>query len=1722
MTNPHNKGVTTSDWKGAKAGSATKSSSDGASHLQRTITEIFEEQADRDPEAVALVSEGGELTYQELNQRSNQLGHYLQSLGAGPGHRVGICMERSLDMVVGLLGILKAGAAYVPLDWNYPQERLGFMVQDAGIEILLVEEKLAQKMVPCEARLVVFENERHRIAKQPQASPVSRATSDHPAYIIYTSGSTGRPKGVCLCHRSAVRLVVNANYADLGSDQVFLQLASISFDAAAFEIWGALLNGARLIIFPAYTPSAEELGEWISQHRVTTLWLTSGLFHQMMEGDTGCHFRHLRQLLAGGDVLSLKLVQKFLRQYPGCRLINGYGPTENGTFSTCGELREMSADAASVVIGRPIGHSAAYVLDHEMRPVFTGEEGELYLGGHGLAHGYWKQPELTAAKFVPNPFTNTPGERLYRSGDLGRYLPDGNLEFLGRIDQQVKLRGYRIELGEIEAALMQHGAVGQAVVVLREDSPGDKRLAAYVVAGPEKRIQITEMREYLSRKLPEYMVPSAFVFLKALPLTPNGKIDRGALPVPRGDRPVLEQAYDAPATASERLLSDIWAEVLHVDRVGAGDNFFDLGGDSLLAARVITRVHKASDVALPLRRFLEKPVLANLARCFEAALRERSESQVPPVGAIPRGEEIPLGASQERVWFLQQLDPSNIAYHFQATLQISGLLEVEALERSLTALVLRHEILRTTFIEKDGRPIQVIHDPFPVSLPVVCPEQVESDRLNQAIEQLVQTEIAKRFDAGRLPLIRWILFSVSERDHLLLHVEHHLVHDGWSFNVFLGELLELYKAFASGRPSPLAPPRLQFADFAVWQQQYLLSQEIQAQLSYWKEKLSGSLPVSELPTDYPRPRVQTFHGGLLRIPLSPELSRSLRSFSNQEGASLFVIMMSAFFALMYQYTRQADFCVGSSMANRQRPETEGLLGMLVNNVVLRAQVSANTSFHDLLAQVRDLTFEAYENQDVPFQTVVQGLNVNRDLSANPLFQTTFNFHNSPVAVPDIPELKLRLVEAVGNGAAKFDLSVIVIPAAAQRLRLNPEWDKDTVIMLWEYNKDLFDGTTIQRMTRYYQHVMESVVGAPQQRIAEVCLLTEPERHQVLYEWNDTAAEFPREEYVHELFEAQVRKTPRAVAVVCEETELTYAELNRRANQLAHHLRGLGVGPDTRVAISVERGFAMMVGVLGVWKAGGAYVPLDPAHPTERLQLMLKDSAPLVLLTQDHLRGRFSRINGAMPVIDLAAEAPPWSKQPETNPERSSAGVDAHHLAYVIYTSGSTGMPKGVMIEHRGVCNLAVSQIRSFSVEPDSRILQFASFSFDACVWEIVMALCRGASLRFAPRGTVLTEEALTEAIARNGITHVTLPPAMLAALSEDAGLDTVRTLIIAGDTLSNALAKRWARGRDLINAYGPTEATVCATLYHWQMKGSANASIGCPIANTRVYIVDEQGQPVPIGVAGELYIGGAGVARGYLNRPELTAERFVPDPFAGEPGARMYRTGDLGRWRADGNIEFLGRNDFQVKVRGFRIELGEIEARLAEHDGVREAVVIAREDTAGEKRLVAYYTPADTSELRESAAGAEMLHAHLATRLPEHMVPAAYVRLESLPLTRNGKLDRKALPAPEGAAYAVREYEAPQGEIETTLARIWADILKLEQVGRHDNFFALGGHSLLATRLVSRVRSVLGVELTIRTVFKVPSLAGQAKIAEELIFEEITQMPETEAIQIAGLFSEKQ
>ncbi|HLC42887.1 MAG TPA: amino acid adenylation domain-containing protein [Methylomirabilota bacterium] len=1292
------------------------------------------------------------------------------------------------------------------------------------------------------------------------------------------------------------------------------------------------------------------------------------------------------------------------------------------------------------------------------------------------------RPDLTAEKFIRDPFADTEGARLYRTGDLVRYLPDGNLEFLGRIDHQVKIRGHRIELGEIEVVLSQHPGVKEAAVIACDDPKGDKRLVAYFVARQDTPPSSLDLRNFLRNKLPAYMVPAHVVSLAALPVTVNGKIDRNALPIP--DQQQARDSSMIPRTSTETDLAEIWAEVLGLSRVGIHDNFFDMGGHSLAATQVLSRVRDLYGIEVSLRDFFESPTVADMARMVETGSADNTPggSVIPPA---PHDAVLPLSFSQERVWFIQQLDPANMAYNFQATLRLRGVLDVAALKRSLSEIVRRHEIYRTTFPAMDGRPVQVVHDAGPVPLPLVDLQALpERDREMEA-RRLAVEEFGKPFDLTRLPLVRWTLLRLNPREHLLLQVEHHLVHDGWSFNVFLRELQELYRAFVVKETPQLADLPIQFSDFAHWQRQWIRGEAAERQLAYWKQKLADPPPVLALPSDRPRPAVQRYRGSQRRFDLSVDLCEALRALSRREGVTLFMTLLGVFQTLLHRYTQQSDFCVGSAIANRRWRETEGLIGMIVNTVALRADLAGNPSFRELLGRVRRTTLDAYANQDLPFDKVVEALRPERSLSHSPIYQVLFTFHDAPMPSLELPELTIDLLEGLNNGSAKFDLNVAMIPRSEQRVGLGAGGEARGVTVVWEYSTDLFDETTVDRMLGHFQTLLESVVANPGQRLSDLPLLTEAERQQQLVEWNNTKTEYPAPGRIHELFEAQVDRTPDAVAVVFGHQSLTYQELNGQANRLARHLRSLGVGPDVLVGICVERSMEMVVGLLGILKAGGAYVPLDPAYPNERLAFIMEDTQASVLLTQQRLIDKLP--SHAARVVCLDTDWQIMSRQSDRNLPRYSA---PDHPAYIIYTSGSTGKPKGVAIEHRSAVNLLHWARETFSPEELTGVLASTSFCFDLSVFELFVPLSWGGKAILADNILHLSSLPSAEQVTLIN----TVPSGMAELVRIDGVPSSVRTVCLAGEPLTARLVEQiYEKGtvQKVFDLYGPSETTTYSTFTLRTPSGPV--TIGRPVANTRIYILDHYLDPVPIGVPGELHIGGAGLARGYLNRLELTAEKFIPSPLDAEPGARLYKTGDLARYLPDGNIEFLGRIDHQVKIRGHRIELGEVEAVLRQHSAVCEAVALAREDTPGDKRLVAYIVPrgaqAPISELRD----------FLGRSLPNYMVPSAFVALEALPLTPNGKVDRKALPVPDQECLTLEgQYAAPQEPMEYLLAQIWEEVLGIHPIGIRDNFFELGGHSLLAVRLMDQIGRACGKRLPLAALFRGATIEQLA----QMLFEE--------------------
>jgi amino acid adenylation domain-containing protein len=1623
------------------------------------VHELFEQQVERTPDAVALVFGEESLSYAELNRRANRLAHELRARGVGPDVRVGLCVERSPEMVVGLLAILKAGGAYLPLDPAYPVDRLRYMLHDSRPAVLLTQAPLADLFAGSGVPVLTLGDAAwsERSAENPARAGLR---SHHLAYVIYTSGSTGRPKGVMVPHTGVVnRLLWMQGAYGLEAHDAVLQKTPYSFDVSVWEFFWTLLSGARLVVaHPGAHQDPDALVEVMGRERISTVHFVPSMLQLFLEHPRVETCDALARVVCSGEALPGALAGRVHERLPGVELYNLYGPTEAAVDVTAWSCTPQAVEKG-MRIGRPVANTRIYVLDEQGEAVPAGVLGELCIGGVQVARGYQGRPELTAERFVADPFSAEPGARLYRTGDLARWHADGTLEYVGRTDHQVKIRGFRIELGEIEARLAEHPEVREAAVLAREHAPGDRRLVAYYVAPGE--LDAAALRAHLGERVPEYMVPAAYVRLQALPLTPSGKLDRAALPAPEADA-YARRGSEAPGSEMEQALAEIWAAVLRSERVGRDDHFFELGGHSLLAVQMVSRVRQVLGVEVALGEVFEHPVLADFARVLEAAARV----ELPPIEAVERGAPPALSFAQQRLWFLERLGGMGSTYHIRRALRLRGELDAGALVRALDRLVARHETLRTTFALVDGEPRQRIAPAAESAFRLLEHDLGNHPDAEAQLQRLMADEARAPFDLEHGPLIRGRLIRLAATEHVLLLTMHHIVSDAWSMGVLADELSALYTAYVRGEADRLPELPVQYADYAAWQRRWVEGEILEAQAAYWKETLAGAPELLELPSDRVRPAVQNHAGASLGVELDEELTAGVRALSRRHGMTLFQTLLAGWATVLSRLSGQRDVVIGTPTANRGRQEIEGLIGFFINTLALRLDLGGAPTVGELLERVKARSLEAQQNQDIPFEQVVERVQPARSLAHTPLFQVMLAWQNAPAGALSLAGLEVEPVQAAAQEAARFDLLLSLRESGGR------------IVGHVEYATSLYDRETVERHAGYLRRVLEAMVADECAAVEALPLLPEAERRQVVEEWNRTDVAYPRDACVHELFETQVERTPDAVALVFGEESLSYAELNRRANRLAHELRARGVGPDVRVGLCVERGPEMVVGLLAILKAGGAYVPLDPAYPVERLRYMLHDSRPAVLLTQALLADRFAGLE--VPV--LAWNDAAWAGRSAQNPPR--AGLGPHHLAYVIYTSGSTGRPKGVMVPHTGVCNLVGAQIRGFDVRPESRVLQFASISFDASVSEVLVTLCRGCSL-YVPQDHPLAGDVLLRTIARYGITHVTLMPAVLATLPAEAPLPSVETLVSAGELLTEHVARRWASGRRFLNAYGPTEATVCATMQRWDAGDARAPGIGSPIGNTRVYVLDPQGEPVPVGVAGELYVGGAGVARGYLDRPALTAERFVADGFGAEPGARLYRTGDLARWRPDGTLEYLGRNDHQVKVRGFRIELGEIEARLAEHAGVREAVVLAREDAPGDRRLVAYYVASEDVEV-------ESLRVHLRARVPEYMVPAAYVRLEALPLTPGGKLDRRALPAPEADAYVARGYEAPVGETEEALARIWAEVLGVERVGRRDHFFELGGHSLLAVKLLERMR-LRGLHAEARMLFATPTLAEFAE-----------------------------
>ena len=1648
-----------------------------------TIHGLFELQAIRTPGHIAVSHEGESLTYSELDQRARRLAQQLKRLGVSTDTMVAVGMNRRVELIVAVLGILKAGAAYLPLDPAYPEERIALIMEDTGVQVVVTERSVAAKFRLNGIKTLVVDEESEGASSLETEDSSRLVHPENLAYVIYTSGSTGRPKGVLVPHRSAVNHH-RAFIAETGlcsTDRV-LQFASLSFDASVEEIFPALAVGATLVLrTEACVDSLFGFDQFLKQESITVANLPTAYWHEWVREMTVTPLEippSLRLVIIGGEAASGQWLEKWQAKAENdIKLINTYGPTETTITSTVydTEGREPSG-GSSVPIGRPIANGRAYVLDSHLQLVPIGIPGELFIGGLGVARGYWNRPDLTAEKFLPDPYCVEKGLRMYRTGDRARYLPDGALDFLGRVDFQVKVRGFRIEPGEIEAVLRQHESIGGVIVVVRDDGRGNNRLVCYVLPKGGTTIQLTELRSYLRRRLPEYMIPGAFVIVTEWPLNANGKIDCNTLPTPEESEIPTGGLDTHPRTMVEEVLMSIWQDVLGIKHAGVDDSFFDLGGHSLLATQLVSRIRNAFHIELPVRAVFEHPTVRSLARGIEQAVSGTEETGIPPIVPVPRRGELPLSFAQQRLWFLDQLEPGSALYNIPTAVRLKGRVNTQALEKSLNEVVRRHEVLRTNFPMVDGHARQVV-----VPELHLCLEEIDLGRLPVETRQSEASHIAAieaqhPFDLSRCPLVRALLLRVAENECILLLTLHHIVADGWSMDVLIREIAGAYNAYNAGGVPLWKDLSIQYADYAIWQNKWIQGDFLEKQLEYWTEQLRGSPPMLDLPTDHPRPGVQSFRGARYEFAINESIFRGVRAVSREAGVTPFMALLAAFQVLLSRYCGQEDISVGIPIANRNRVEVEDLIGFFVNTLVLRSNLSGNPTLRETLHRVREVALGAYAHQDVPFEKIVDRLQPERALGHSPLFQVMFTFQPAQSVACTLDGLTLEPLEP-DTGTAKFDIVLFLVEEGEQ------------ISGYCEFCTDLFTRRTIERMMGHYLVILERMISGLDRRIGSFSLLRDDEAMQILGDWNTDGEACP-ERCLHHLFEEQASRSPDAYALDFDGMQVTYSELNEKADRLARQLKKMGVKGETIVGVCLDRSMDFVVAILGVMKAGGAYLPLDPAYPRERLTFMMQDAAFQILLTHSALATELP--THGMDVVCLDCGSTVVDDEGVMEP---SSDVMPDNLAYVIYTSGSTGRPKGVLINHRSAVNLVIGWTKRFDITSASRVLQFFSYSFDGSVADIFGALSVGATLCMTNRDTLLPGAELNTFMRDHHVTAGLFPPAALSVLPSD-DLPDLRTVISGGESCAHEIAAKWGNGRLFFNAYGPTESTVGATAFLMsdQPLASSVLPLGRPFANYKVYILDPQMQPAPIGVAGELCVGNPLVlARGYLNRPETTAERFVPDPWGPEPGGRLYRTGDLCRFRSDGTVEYLGRLDQQVKIRGFRVELGEIESVLALHPAVQESVVVAQVGEAGTKRLVAYIVPRRERTFEESS-----MRSFLEQKLPAYMIPAFFVILDSLPLTPNGKIDRARLPAPEVHLPTEGEPSLPRTEAEKSLAAIWCEVLRREQVGLRDNFFEIGGDSILAIQVVARANQA-GLRITPRILFQHPTIAELASEVHDVV-----------------------
>ena len=1599
---------------------------------EKTVVQLFEEQVEKTPESVAVVFEGECLTYAELNEKANALAYKLRELGVKPGDFVALFTERGIEMLAGIYGIIKAGGAYVPIDPIYPEGRVHFMLEDCKPKVVLTYK------TRIETGIAVLDLCDPAIWEGVLKNPTNVNKPNDLIYCIYTSGTTGKPKGVMIQNSSVVNYAVNREhsvmkYAYEHEMKSIVSVSNMGFDIFVTETHLALINGFRIFLTSDDDLlDSERFNNILLTYEPEVLQATPSRIKMILSDKSNLSgLQNFKYIMLGGEKVEKSIVNQ-LCQYTDAIIENVYGPSETTVWSTCCDRIEKNS-ATSVPIGRPISNTQIYILqDHSLCGI--GIPGELCIAGDGLARGYLNRPGLTAEKFIDNPF----GEgKLYRSGDLARWLPDGNIEYLGRIDEQVKIRGFRIELGEIESKIREIESIKNCAIIVRADSNDDKEIYAYYTS--EESVNVFEIKDKLRKSLPEYMIPTYMTQIDAIPVTRNGKLDKRALPEIEA---MTGNAYVASRNETEAIICAVFGEILNANQVSIKDNFFELGGHSLRATRLVNQIEAETGVRIALKEVFLNPTVEKLA----VLVTGTDATEYIPIPKAEAKAYYPMSSTQKRTYIIQQMEQEAVTYNMPENLRLVGDIRPEAIENALQKMIDRHEILRTQFMMIDGEPVQKI-------LETVKPEFEYVDQ-TELPEVELASDFIQPFDLGKAPLFRAKLVNMGEY-HLYMIDMHHIVGDGMSMVTFINEFTALYNE------KELEPLTHQFKDYSEW----IRTRDFSAQKEYWTNQFNDEIPLLDIPLDFIRPQEQSHDGAMTRIETGKELAGKIKILAQKTGTTEYMMFLASAMVLLGKYSRQEDVVIGSPISGRMHKDTEQMLGMFVNTLAMRSKPEAEKTFRSFLDEVKVSSLNAYENQEYPFEELVENVNVTRDMSRNPLFDVMLVLQNN-----EQPDLCLNGVKSeyaeVSSAVAKFDLTFNII-------ELNSNFD-----ISLEFCTKLFMLETAEKILEHYVQLLENLTANPDAKLCEIEITSEPEKRQIIEEFNDTVVEYPRAKTVAQLFEEQAKRTPENVAIVFEDKRLTYNELNERANVLARKLRGLGVKPDDFVALLAERSIEMIVGIYATIKAGGAYVPIDPTYPKDRISFMLEDCMPKAVLTYK------AEINEEIPVIDLE-NAEVW--------EGTAGNLECvnkpEDLAYCIYTSGTTGQPKGVLLEHRGVVSLKYMFENSMKITSEDKVVQFANYIFDASVWEMTMALCNGAALIIVPADIAGMPEEFSAYCTQKEVTVATLPPNFY--VQDLVELD-LRLLITAGSEATQVLLKK-TENQTYINAYGPTETTICASYWlrpeNWDYTG---APIGRPISNTQIYML--QGHSLcGIGIPGELCIAGDGLARGYLNKPELTEEKFIDNPF-GE--GKLYRSGDLARWLPDGNIEYLGRIDEQVKIRGFRIELGEIESRIREVKSIKDCAVIVRADSNGDKAIYAYYTS-------EEQVGVSEIRNRLSQVLPEYMIPSYMMQINAIPVTRNGKLDKRSLSEIE--VMTGKEYIAPQNEKEEIICKIFGEILNIEKVGVKDRFFELGGDSIKAIRIISKLRDA-GYTVTVKEIINgrtAENIALSIKTAaDEILYEQ--------------------